>query len=204
MIGGRMKYIIATILILVVSIVGLNGQGADKRFTMSIKPGMYLNAAHFGITTGRIFAGFGLECLSVSVKSTYTSGSSSSTFKTGATVFLPQLASKVFLSDKLATGTGVQPYLWLSLFYSIATAKVTYGGQSDTESEKAIKDLLGGNFGGSIAFGGEYHFAPEFSIGGEFGLRLLFGGTKSGTTYTYEDNLGLGLTYTALGLNFYF
>jgi len=184
-----------------VCVIGLNGQGTGKKFTMSIKPGMYLNAAHFGFTTNRLFYGFGLECLSVSAKSAYSYNSQTSTSTTGATVFLPQLASKLFLKRTMPEVTNIKPYLWLNLFYSIAMANAG----DDEETEAAIEDLLGGNFGGSLAFGSEYYFSPNFSIGGEYGMRFLFGGTKDTYgSYSYKENLGLGITYTALGLNFYF
>ncbi len=124
-------------------------------------------------------------------------------------MFLPQICARVYLGNNAQEETGVRPYIWLSVFYSIATAKVTYNDQPELEAEKEIKDLLGGNCGGSLAFGSEYYFSPHFSIGGEFGIRTLFSGTKTeytSTSYSYTDetNLGLGLTYTALGLNFYF
>lgn len=200
-----MKHIIAvTMLLIVALVIPQNAQGTGKKFAMSIKPGMYINAAHFGFSTGRLFTGFGLECLSVSAKSTYTYDSQSYASTTSATVFLPQLASKLFLKSEMPDANSVKPYLWLSLFYSIATASSVPNAQAATD----IKDLLSGNFGGSLAFGSEYYFSPSFSIGGEFGMRFLFGGTKSTYTsyytYTSKYNLGLGITYSTLGLNFYF
>lgn len=207
-----MKYIVAvTIIIGVALAANLNAQSSSLAFC--IKPGMLINGAHFGYKTDMLFAGIGLEFASVSVNSKYRLTYGDTTYedksKTNASVFLPQLCARVYLGNNAQEEPGIRPYVWLSVFYSIATAKVTYNNVIDTLTEKGIKDLLGGNYGGSIAFGSEYYFSPHFSIGGEFGIRALFGGTKTeytSTSYSYTDeaNLGLGLTYTALGLNFYF
>ncbi len=187
----------------------------ESGLALSVKPGMIINAAHLGYNTGGLFAGFGLEFGSVSIesKTTYKDTINDSTYayssKNDAAVFLPQIATKIFLGEASSEGGGVVPYIWLSAFYSVAVTKVTYGGESDTLSARAMKDVLGGNLGGSIAFGGEYNFSSNFSLSGEFGVRLLFGGTKRkyDSYYgerIYEDKLGLGLTYTTMGLNFYF
>jgi hypothetical protein len=207
-----MKYIVAvTIIIGVALATNLNAQSSSLAFC--VKPGMLVNGAHFGYKTDMLFAGVGLEFGSVSVNSKYRVTYGDTTYedksKTNASVFLPQICARVYLGNNTQEEPGIRPYVWLSVFYSIATAKVTYNDQPEIEAEKEIKDLLGGNYGGSLAFGSEYYFSPHFSIGGEFGIRTLFGGTKSeytGSSYTYTDevNLGLGLTYTAFGLNFYF
>ena len=206
-----------TILLMVISIIfTLTFSSAQESgLALSVKPGMMINAAHIGYKTGSLFAGFGLEFGSVSVesKTTYKDTVNDSTYvsssKNDATVFLPQLATKIFFGEASSEGTGAVPYIWLSVFYSVAMTKVTYGGESDTIAAREMRDLLGGNLGGAIAFGGEYNFSSNFSLSGEFGVRLLFGGTK--TKYNsyygeriYEDKLGLGFTYTAMGLNFYF
>jgi hypothetical protein len=207
-----MKYIVAvTIIIGVALATNLNAQSPSLAFC--VKPGMLVNGAHFGYKTDMFFAGVGLEYGSVSVNSKYSVTYSDTTYedksKTNASVFLPQLCARVYLGNNAQEEPSIRPYVWLSVFYSIATVKVTYNDQPEIQTEKEIKDLLSGNYGGSLAFGSEYYFSPHFSIGGEFGIRTLFGGTKTtytSTSYSYTDetNLGLGLTYTALGLNFYF
>jgi hypothetical protein len=206
-----MKYVIAvTILLGAVLVVPLTAQNEHASgFAMSLKPGMYLTAAHFGYYSAKTFFGIGLEVASISVKSTYTYGTSTNTANVGATILLPELAGKIFLSDALSEDTGIRPYIWLSAFYTIGMASMTSNGQHNDEAEKSMEDLLSGNIGGLIGFGSEYFFSPQFSIGGEFGLRLMFGGTETEYSYgkytsTVKDNLGLGLTYTSLGLNFYF
>lgn len=187
---------------------------AQGGFGLIVKPGMVVNAAFLGAKSDAFFAGAGLEFASVGFSNKYTYEEGSSSQKADVSVFLPQLAGKVYLgSSGEGDGGTVRPYAWASLFYSVATSKVTstYGTTTtrDTTTEREINDLLGGNLGGSLAFGGEYFFAQRFGVSGEFGARLLFGGQKS--TYEYGEysetmttNLGLGITYTALGLNFYF
>ncbi|OYD16477.1 hypothetical protein CH330_02650 [candidate division WOR-3 bacterium JGI_Cruoil_03_51_56] len=110
-------------------------------------------------------------------------------------------------------GGTAKPYLGLNAFYSVATASITTTAgdstYSDTTSARQLRETLGGNFGGTAALGGEYYFSQNFSVSGEFGVRLLFGGQKSEDegyeySYLYENNLGLGVTYTSAGLNFYF
>lgn len=194
---------------------------AQGGFGLCVKPGMLVNAVHFGAHTGSMFAGFGLEFASVSTeqKSTYQSPdtTTNSTTKTAVNLFLPQLGAKIFLGggDEGSDQTGhADPYVWLGGFYSLATASATYSdgdtSYSDTAWAREVRDVLGGNFGGAIAVGGEYYFSPHFSVGGEFGVRMLFAGTKDEHDYgegyksIAQQNLGLGVTYTTAGLNFYF
>ncbi len=186
---------------------------AQGGFGMVVKPGMVVNAAHFGLKSDAAFFGAGLEFASagLSAKTTWrdtsegrvTEGSSES--KMDVSVFLPQLAGKFYLGGSAGEdgGGSARPFIWASLFYSIATSKVaeTYGTTTtrDTATERQINDALGGNFGGAAAIGGEYFFSPHFGLSGEFGARLVFGGLKSeyaGYYYTSKmtSNLGLGFT----------
>ena len=84
---------------------------------------------------------------------------------------------------------------------------------ADTSASKSLKDVLDGNFGGTLSFGGEYYIARGLSLSAEFGTRFLFGGTDIKYRYdnyqgpeevALKEKLGLGFTYTTLGLNFYF
>jgi hypothetical protein len=205
------RSIVFTVIALCTMTTGVLAQGG---FGLSIKPGMVVNAAHFGMKSDAFFAGVGLEFASVGFSNKYTYEEGSSSQKADVSVFLPQLAGKFYLgSSGEGEGGVVRPFIWTSLFYSIATAKVssTNGTTTtrDTTTERMISDVLGGNLGGSVAFGGEYFFAPRFGLSGEFGARLLFGGQKSSYEYgeyseTMTTSLGLGVTYTTLGLNFYF
>jgi hypothetical protein len=211
----KFSAVVATIAIACVAVQ------ADPGLAFSVKPSMLLNAAHVGYSTDNFFIGGGLEFASVSLSSEYTyeypegeeyTGKS----KTDVSVFLPQVAARVNLmsigGDTQDAGYA-RPFFGAVLFYSIATASITgsYGEttQHDTIMEKNVTDLLGGNIGGTVAFGGEYFIARALSLSGELGVRCVFGGASSeyeGYEYTYvsSEQLGLGFTYTALGLNFYF
>jgi hypothetical protein len=205
---------------------------AQTGLALCIKPGFIINSAHIGYQSDNLFIGGGLEFASASLVSEYhhtytdTTGPDSSydywsKTTTEASVFLPQVAVKGFLGTvgEDASGSGyARPYLWGSLFYSIATANVAFADEDTTyhteEAEQEMRDLLGGNLGGAVAFGGEYYIARSLALTGEFGCRFIFGGTKTEEEHeygyyindktTYKDKLGLGFTYTTLGLNFYF
>jgi len=189
---------------------------AQGGFAFCAKPGMLVNAAQFGYKSDALFAGVCLEFASigVSTKSSYVDSSYSYeyTSKIDVSLFLPQLAFKYFFSPTAAGE--VRPYAAASVFYSLSSVRIqTTDGETtvrDTSAERTLGDVLNGNVGGTIAFGGEYFFSEDFSLGGEFGCRALFGGVSEESsgyysgTYKYSYNLGLGVVYTALGLNFYF
>jgi hypothetical protein len=177
---------------------------------------MLVNAAQFGYKSDRLFAGVGLEFASVGVsaKTSYTDSSYNDeyTSKVDMSLFLPQLAFRYFFRPTAAGE--VRPYATASVFYSLSSVRIqTSDGQTtmrDTSAERMVGDVLNGNVGGTLAFGSEYFFSENFSLGGEFGCRALFGGVSEESsgyyrgTYKYNYNLGLGVVYTALGLNFYF
>jgi hypothetical protein len=144
------------------------------------------------------------------------------TTKTDASIFLPQVAARFFFGGggeggsfgMGAEGGGeVRPYAAVSAFYSLSSARVSESDGvttvRDTAYERQLNDMLTGNFGGTVAVGGEYFFVPGFSIGGEFGCRMLFGSQSESSYYwsgsqVTTESFGLGVVYTALGLNFYF
>ena len=199
----------AAVLVIVVAAGAVHAQGG---LAFCLKPGLLINAAHIGYKTDNLFVGAGLEFASASVSTKYTSESYTDTYKVGVSVFLPQVAARMFFGSigEEASGAGyARPYAGASLFYSIAGASITRtDGETtwrDTTDERMVKDVLGGNVGGTVSFGGEYYIARSLSLGGEFGMRFLFGGTKYESSYsTQTASLGLGFTYTTLGLNFYF
>ena len=185
---------------------------AEGGLAFCVKPGLLINAAHIGYKTDNLFVGAGLEFASASVSTKYTSESNTSTSKYDVSVFLPQAAARMFfgrIGGESSEAGFARPYGGASLFYSIAGASITSSdGETtwrDTTAESSVKDVLGGNLGGTVSFGGEYYIARSLSLGGEFGIRYLFGGTKYESSYsTQTASLGLGFTYTTLGLNFYF
>jgi len=199
----------AVVLVIAFAVGAVHAEGG---LAFSVKPGLLINAAHIGYKTDNLFVGGGLEFASASVSTKYTSESYTHTNKVGVSVFLPQVAARMFFGhiSEEASGAGyARPYGGASLFYSIAGASITNSdGETtwrDTTAERSIKDVLGGNLGGTVSFGGEYYIARSLSLGGEFGIRCLFGGTKYESSYSTQiASLGLGFTYTTLGLNFYF
>jgi hypothetical protein len=189
---------------------------------MSFKPGLAVNAAHFGYATENLFVGAGLEFASVSYGLKYTTRETldyeepkettfSHTNNVSGMLFLPQVAAKYYFggSTEGTEGTGVRPYVWASAFYSISSVSMTSDTTHDTAFARQANDLLTGNIGGTLALGAEYAFSKNFGISGEFGVRMLFGSTRSDYhvyrgTETMDNTLGLGVAYTALGVNYYF
>ncbi len=202
----------------VIALLTAGASWAQSGFGLCIRPGMVINAVQFGYKAENLFAGVGLEfaSLSWSTKEEYKGENEQSTYtqKIGANVFLPQMGIRYsFRGANEEDNSYATPYLGASLFYSLGKSSITESdGQTtyrDTTTEKLINDALTGNIGGTVGVGGEYYFSRQFSIGGEFGVRFLFGGTKNkvryySDEYTLSNNLGLGVTYTTLGLNFYF
>jgi len=191
-------------------------------FAMCFRPGLGMSGAHFGYKTDLFFAGAGLEFVSasfglkVTVTDTdyYSGGTTTYTnsAQVGATLLLPQVAGRFYFSTVGGTGAeglGIRPYVGLSAFYAVATAKVVVDMTEDTTAARMFRDALRGTWGGTVGGGAEYQFSRNFSIGGEFGVRPIFVPTR----FRYEDyypktkvvaNTGFGVTYVALGLNFYF
>lgn len=205
---------------------------ANGGLAFSVRPGLLINAAQVGYKTDNFFIGGGLEFASASWSNSYENVTHDTTVtpetthtykygsKIGASVFLPQVAAKYFWGGAEAANKDAgyaRPFVGASLFYSIALANATTtDGNStykDTTTSRSLQDILGGNLGGTVSFGGEYYISHSLSLSAEFGVRYLFGGTD--VKYHYDgfsgpiddatkDKLGLGFTYTTLGLNFYF
>lgn len=221
----------AVVLVLAFAVGAVYAQGG---LALCVRPGMLINAAHIGYKSDMFFIGGGLEFASASWKDDETrtvndTGPYSETTytvkyvtKMDASVFLPQVAAKVFFGgggseDGGQAAGSVRPYLGASAFYSLAmvSASTTYDDSTykDTTTSRMLQDVLGGNLGGTVSFGGEYYISSSFAFSAEFGARFLFGGIDQKYHYDnyngYQDvamksKLGLGLTYTTLGLNFYF
>jgi len=217
-----MRRMMAAAAVVVLIAVGI--AHAEGGFAFCVKPGMLVNAAQVGYKSDNLFAGVGCEFVTVGLSSKYSETDSmyepphvyNSTSKYDLSLFLPQLALKYFFGGTGGDGGGsgeVRPYAAASAFYTLSAVRITStDGETtvrDTMSERQVRDVLNGNVGGMVAFGGEYFFSPKFSIGGEFGCRMLFGGQESsndypGYSYVSSNTLGLGVVYTAFGLNFYF
>jgi hypothetical protein len=201
----------AVALVIALAVVAAYAEGG---LAFCVRPGLIVNAAQIGYKTDNLFVGAGLEFASVSVSAKSTSESYTYTSKYGVSVFLPQVAARAFfgrIGAEASEAGFARPYGGASLFYSIAGASITSSDGAttwrDTTTEKLVKNVLGGKLGGTVSFGGEYYIARSLSLGAEFGIRYLLGGVKYESYYgseTMSASLGLGFTYTTLGLNFYF
>jgi hypothetical protein len=223
-----MRRIVAAALMIVAAAGAVQAQNG---LAFCVRPGLLVNAAQIGYKSDMFFIGGGLEFASASwmdeetrfvndttpgYETTYTVKSAE---KMDASVFLPQIAAKIYFGGRegaRAAGSA-RPYVGLSAFYSLAmaSASTTHDDSTykDTTTARMLQDVLGGNLGGTISFGGEYYISSSLALSAEFGARFLFGGVnqkyRNDYYYSYEDvdlksKLGLGLTYTTLGLNFYF
>jgi len=223
----------ATAMTLVIAIAAAAAY-AQGGLAFSVRPGLLINAAHVGYKADNFFIGGGLEFATASWSDNYktTHYDTMETYDTtytdeygsnvSASVFLPQVAAKYYFGgDALeANGNGggfARPFVGLCAFYSLASASVSTTDNDsiykDTTTSRMVQDVLGGNFGGTVSFGGEYYISRSLSLSAEFGARFLWGGVdqkyRDEYYYGYGDvtmmsKLGLGLTYTTLGLNFYF
>jgi hypothetical protein len=222
----------AVVLVLAFAVGAVYAQGG---LALCVRPGMVINAAHIGYKSDMFFIGGGLEFASASwtdneTRTVRDSGGGWDTTYTNkyatkmeASVFLPQVAAKVFFggsgSEEGGQAAGsVRPYVGASAFYSLAmvSSSTTYDDSTykDTTTSRMLQDVLGGNLGGTVSFGGEYYISRSFAFSAEFGARYLFGGISQKSHYDYysgyyedvvmKSKLGLGLTYTTIGLNFYF
>ena len=216
----------------IVATVAAGVANAEGGLAFTVRPGLLINAAQIGYKTDNFFIGGGLEFASASWSNSYERVQHDTTVfpettytykygsKIGASVFLPQVAAKYFWGGAAAgsrEGGYARPFVGASLFYSIASVSVTQTDDDstykDTATSRSLKDIMDGNLGGTVSFGGEYYISHSLSLSAEFGVRYLFGGTDVKYHNDYysgpedvamAEKLGLGFTYTTLGLNFYF
>jgi len=223
-----MRYAVVVVAVAMVAAAGVaNAEG----LAFAVRPGLLINAAQVGYKGDNFFVGGGLEFASASWSNSYErvhhdtlDPETTYTYKYGtstkASVFLPQVAAKYFWGgggDGEREAGYARPFVSTSLFYSIASVGVTRTADdstySDTTTSRSVQAILDGNLGGTTSFGGEYYISRNLSLSAEFGVRYLFG--SSDVKYRYndysgpdevamKDKLGLGFTYTTLGLNFYF
>lgn len=134
-------------------------------------------------------------------------------------IYLPTVGIKVLLggAEKL------DAYLTASFSKPILRGKASSNGR-DNELQEFLDRINIVNI--RTGFGTEYFFSDNFSIGGEFGINIFSGNYEevkkdyeSGpvgssitgmrqetveTSHTFNLNLGIGLTYSLLCLNYYF
>jgi hypothetical protein len=223
---------VAMVVTVVAMVAATSVANAEGGLAFTVRPGLLINAAQVGYKTDNFFIGGGLEFASASWSNSYESVQHDTTVfpettytykygtKIGASIFLPQVAAKYFWGGAAAAdedGGYARAFVGASLFYSIASVGITMTDDDstykDTATSRSLQGILGGNLGGTVSFGGEYHISHGLSLSAEFGVRYLFGDTD--VKYHYDnysgpediamkDKLGLGFTHTTLGLNFYF
>ena len=140
----------------------------------SVSPGQLLQGAQFGMSSGKLqpYIGFDLLGASGKVKITDTATDTYEEITAGATLMIPSIGARYYLSSK-----ELKRYVYASFLKSIATVSAkTKTGTSESKFEGAAKDQLTsllGFWGVSAGFGAEYPFSEHFSVGGEYGFRYL-------------------------------
>jgi hypothetical protein len=140
-------------------------------------------------------------------------------YEMSANLYAPFIGAKISLGG-VEVGK-VRGYLTGIIGKPIITGKSISNGVESESIKKFYKGLSAWMF--MAGFGAEYFFSENFSIGGEFGLRVVLFNyqeessevvsaydyqTGRTTYYTtprkYDFDLGLGITYSSLVLNYYF
>lgn len=184
-------------------LLGLVMSSAQAGVAFGVKPGMVINAAYMGIKLGDLVPFCNLEA--GRVKSVYESRSKDGVGEIYESEFsilalMPQIGMKMFLGRR-----DVRPYLQGAVFTTLASVTVLDDGTHDETTEEMIEDYLTGLYGFCLGGGCEYFFAEGFSVGGEVDLRYFHADTEYPTNYRIESyTQSLSISYTAIGLNFYF
>ena len=223
-----MRHAMAVAAVAIVAAAG--AASARDGLAFSIRPGLRVNAAQVGYKWNNFFLGGGLEFATASWTHDYevvhhdTSAFPETTYtyrqskEENVSIFLPQVAARYYWGGETGREAGfARPYVGVSAFFSIASVSIRGTGRDSVWEDEPANwlelDSLGGNLGGTVSFGGEYYLSRHLALNGEFGVRYLFG--SFGQTHqdseshgfsdvSLDERLGLGLTYTTLGLSFYF
>ncbi len=184
------------------------------QFVFSVKPGLDLNGASFGIKISRLIIFGGLDYMHFSttleesgtnIAETYSyqyiSGYYQDTYgyqlnpfddkyDISLNVYSPTIGIKVLLGGP----EKVDAYLTASASRPILSGSASSNGV-DQNLQKYLDNLS--IWGFQIAFGGEYHFSENFSIGGEFGIRLY--SAKYDQTDNAQESVYVGSSSTGYG-----
>lgn len=191
------------IIFIVALMLGLNTL-IHGQAVFSVKPGLNLNGASFGIQVKKFQPFIGIRFANLKVESeshddNYPQDDYIS--ETRINVYMPYMGAKLFF-----TGTdAVKPYLQASFFKPLVFGKQKEDGDEDEEFKQNLNNI--GVWAGEVGFGSEYFFHPQFSIGGEFGMRL--GNFKmkyesDNGDYWSSDKISMSVSYVAFSLNYYF
>lgn len=159
------------------------------------------------------------------VVTTLTAGGSLYFFNAGLMLFFSEtIEPDIEEEEKKKPTNGVRPYIRGSVFRSLSSINYDIevrenGEQQDLEGEddeyeeliELIKDSLKVT-GLKIGFGAEYRFNEHIGLSGETGFRYFWNSIRTEEeewgnivrTIETSASVGLGFTYTSLGLSFYF
>ena len=134
-------------------------------------------------------------------------------------VYAPFVGAKILLGGGESGKVGA--YITGIIGKPFISGKSVSNGKESESTKKFFENLGAWMF--LAGFGGEIFFSEDFSIGGEFGLRVFLVNYKeeetetlsaydnqTGTTryynspHKYDFDLGMGITYSTLVLNYYF
>jgi hypothetical protein len=140
-------------------------------------------------------------------------------YETSVNVYAPFVGAKILLGGGESGKVGA--YITGIISKPIISGKSVSNGKESESTKKFFENLGAWMF--LAGFGGEYFFSEDFSIGGEFGLRVFLVNYKEeenettpaydyqtsttryyNTQHKYNFDLGMGITYSALVLNYYF
>jgi hypothetical protein len=150
---------------------------------------------------------------------TYSLQPYSDKLETSLNVYAPFVGAKILVGGGESSKAGA--YVTGIIGKPFISGKSTSNGKEDESMQKFYENLSAWMF--MAGFGGEYFFSESFSIGGEFGLRIFLVNYKDESNETtqmydyqtgsvkniisphkYNFDLGMGLTYSTLVLNYYF
>jgi hypothetical protein len=147
------------------------------QFAFGVSPGLSLNSAYFGYKLDRFvpFIGFQYAGASANYESEYETFDFdvndfvmvNETAELNFNLFVPNVGVKYFIKEM----GDLKMHTTLNISKPIASGKVTYDNEVDTEVEDLVEGLS--VWGGELSFGMEYFLSEHFSLGGEFGLRYL-------------------------------
>jgi hypothetical protein len=188
---------------------------SQAQLVFGVKPGLTANSAQFGFSTDGVIVFGGLEYFRVTETveesgtnqeynysngypySNYTSVYYSDKYETSVNIYAPYIGAKIPLGARKDRKIG-------SYLTAIIGKPLIFGSGS---SEQICKNLRAWML--MAGFGAEYFISEDFSIGGEFGLRMLLVNYSEDeasyySTYKYNLNIGVGITYSTIVLNYYF
>jgi hypothetical protein len=173
-----------------------------SQMTFTVKPGLNLNSANIGVKSEKFSPYFGLQFLNVTSKSKYVDEyEPGEDRKIKTHIYMPYLGFKAYLFNK----DPLKGSITTTVFKPVIFGKETIDGEEDESYKENLKNLK--IWGGEIGFCSEYFLNEHFSIGGEFGFRFAFYKDKDESeysSYSYDEDLKLNMTYVSGSMNFYF